>query len=184
MNVSRRSTLQFATALVLAPWVGHASDAVPAQDLFSTGSPDVDHRLGGGVRVGSLLVVADDGAGDAVSRFMVRMADANGVSQVHRMTAGGSDMLSLMRLPDGRRTGCLLLNSPEPTTDKEQLDMRRDPAARDAFLSRWFRRSRDVARESGGIMAIGVHATVTRHAGWVAIPDYLVSADRGVIGRT
>ena len=182
MLVSRRTALQMGAALAVVPWVGHVSAAAPAQEVFSTGSAKVDRALGGGVRAGSLIVVADAaGGGGGESGFLARMAHVNGVPDVHAMTAGTADMLSLMQRPDGQRTGCLLLNSPEPITDKELADVARDPKARDAFLSRWFRRSREVVRESGGIMAIRVRAEPTSNADWISIPDYVVTADERVI---
>lgn len=196
MQVSRRAALRMGAALAVVPWVGgvgHVSAAASAGEVFSTGSAKVDRALGGGVRAGSLIVVADaadaadaDLAGDARndtnSGLLARMAEVNGVSQVHSMNAAaGSDMLSLMRSPGGQRTGCLLVGAPEPSTDKEQADMQRDPGARDAFLSRWFKRAQEVARESGGIMAIRVRAAPAGNADWISIPDYVVTTDERVL---
>lgn len=180
-DISRRTALRLGAALAVVPWVTPVVAAPSAEERFSTGSAKVDAAIGGGVRAGSLVVVIDSGQSSNAS--LARMAQANGVSQIHSMNAAGgaADMLSLMRARDGRRTGCLLLNSPEPSTGKEQADMQRDPAARDAFLSRWFDRARHVVHESGGIMAIRVRAAISENAPWISIPDYVVTADERVI---
>ena len=153
--------------------------AGPAQKLFPTGCSDVDRALHGGMRTRTLMVVVGP-PGSGKSDFLRRMAEMNGVSQVHAMNAGNSDMFSLTQRPDGKHLGCLLLNGPEPTTDKEHADMTRDPGARTAFFSRWFKRARDVVLESGGIMVISVREKTRRDAEWMAIPDYVVSADEAV----
>ena len=182
MLISRRSALQMGASLAVAPWVGRVSAAASAQGLFSTGSAKVDLALGGGVRTGSLIVViaqSDNGGGE--NGFLARMARVNRVPYVHVMTAGTADILSLMQGPDGQRTGCLLLNSSEPITDRELDGAERDPKARDVFLSRWLKRSREVVRESGGIMAIRLRADPAVKADWISIPDYVVTADESVI---
>ena len=181
MLVSRRTALRIGSALTVAPWVGHVSAAARApQTLVPTGSRRLDAALGGGIRTGSLIVIVDL-AGGAKSSMLTRMAQANGVLEVHAMSSGSIDMLSLMQRADGLRMGCLVLSGPEPATTTEQADMQRHPKARDAFLTRWFKRAREVAHESGGIMAIGVQASADDTQDWMAIPAYAVSADERVI---
>jgi hypothetical protein len=167
-------------ALAAIPWIGEVSAANSPSSLFPTGSAKVDDALVGGLRAGTLLVVLGPD-GDGKSGFLLRMAEVNGVTQMHAMNSGNSDMLSLMQRPDGQRTGCLVLNGPEPATDKEHADMQRDPNARNTFLTRWFTRARDVVRESGGIMAIRVQAAPDMTTGWISIPDYVVCADERVL---
>ncbi|MEO6435987.1 MAG: hypothetical protein ABIP55_09525, partial [Tepidisphaeraceae bacterium] len=132
----------------------------------------------GGMRTGMLMVVIGPGGGGK-SEFMRRLAQANGVMDTHAMNSGGSDQFSLMRRrPDGQYVGCLLLNGPEPATDKERADMENAPGARNAFLTRWFKRTHEVLHESGGIFVISVRGTPLTDATWAKIPDYIVSADQ------
>lgn len=130
------------------------------------------------MRIGTFMVVLGDER-SGKSEFMQRLAQVNGVVDVHAMNSGSSDMFSLMRRPGGRYVGCLMLNGPEPMTDKERGDTERDPGARDAFLTRWFRRTHEVLRDSGGNFAISVRDKLRTDATWVAFADYVVSADRG-----
>jgi hypothetical protein len=44
-------------------------------------------------------------------------------------------MLSIMQRGDGQYIGSLMLNPVEPSTDRERVEMERDPRARDAFLT-------------------------------------------------
>ncbi len=56
--------------------------------------------------------------------------------------------------------------------------MQQDPVAREAFLIRWFRRSREVVKESGGlfvISAVGDSAALSTTA-WMSFPDYVICA--------
>ena len=95
------------------------------------------------------------------------------------MNAGGSDMLSIMERPDGTHIGSLMIDAAEPSTDKEKEDMERDPNVRDAFLTRWFRRTREVVQESGGLFVISAWGTSGGSSGsaWMNFPDYVIRAN-------
>lgn len=176
--LSRRSWLQIGAAIPLAALGDRASAAIPARSLLSTGWPDVDRALGGGLRTGTLTVVIGR-SGGGKSRFMQRLAQTSGISDSYTMRSGTSDMISLACRPDGQYVGCLLLDGPEPATDKEREAMHHDPSARDAFLARWFERTREVLRESGGIFVISVREAQRADASWTKIPDTIVLADGG-----
>lgn len=147
--------------------------------VYPTGCVQIDRALHGGIRDGSLLVVIGP-AGSGKTDFVLRMATANGIANVYPANRGTSDMLSIVRSRDGRCIGSAMSNGTEPSTDKEQADIRRDPAARDAFLTRWFRRTKEVLRESGGIFVLTVRDEIgptAASAGWRAYPDVAVQAE-------
>jgi hypothetical protein len=178
MITSRRSVLKMGVALSAVPLVG-GFDGKPAErKLFSTGHADLDRALGGGMAPGSFLaVVGPQGSGKTA--FLMRLAKANGIVDSHAMNLGPSDMLSIMERADGRHVGSLMLNAAEPSTDKEKQDMERDPSARDAFLTRWFRRTREVVQESGGLFVISAWGTsgVLASSAWMNHPDYVIRAN-------
>ena len=178
--ISRREALigggLLATAIPLPKAL--AANA-PAHDYFPTGWPQIDRAFGGGIRQGSLLVVIGP-RGSGKSDFLHRLARTNGIADAHAINRGGSDMLSIMKRHDGQHIGSIVLNGVEPSTDKERADMERDPQARDAFLTRWFRRSKEILRESGGIFALTISeplATSTTTPNWMTLPDYIVQAE-------
>ena len=85
-----------------------------------------------------------------------------------------------MRRHDGQYIGSVMLNGVEPSTDKERADMEHDPQARDAFLTRWFKRTKEVLGESGGIFALTVNGQVTTtppKPTWILFPDYVIQAE-------
>jgi len=178
MDYSRRNVLKMGVALSAVPLVG-GFDALPAgKKLFSTGLPDLDRSLGGGMPHGSFLAVIGP-RGSGKSALLLRVAKANGIVDSHAMNTGGTDMLSIVERADGKHVGSLMLNAEEPSTDKEKADMKSDPAARDAFLTRWFRRTGEVVRESGGLFVVsacGTSETIS-HPAWLNIPDYVIRAD-------
>jgi hypothetical protein len=177
MSISRREALLAGGALAAIPLIGNLPPGRPASNLFSTGWPEIDGALNGGMRHGSLLVVVGP-QHSGKTDFMLRLAKTNGIIDAHAINKGTSDMLSIMRRHDGQYIGSVMLNAMEPSTDKERADMERDPQARDAFLTRWFRRTKEVLGESGGIFALTVDGQVTTTAkpSWMSLPDYVVQA--------
>lgn len=177
MSTSRRDVLKQGFALAAVPLVGRIDPA--AKFPFTTGFPELDAALGGGIKAGSFVaVVGARGAGKTA--FLLRLAKANGVADAHPMSSGQSDMLSIMKRPDGTYVGSLMLDSAEPATDQEKQQMKDDPAARDAFLCRWFRRTQEVVRESGGLFVVSAPGTEnTSGAQWFAFPDYVIAAQGG-----
>jgi len=147
--------------------------------MFSTGSAELDHRLGGGLRAGSVLAVVGP-RGSGKTAFLLRLAKANGILDAYPMGTGTSDMLSIMQRQDGKYVGSLMLDAPEPSTDQEQANMARAAGSRDLFLGRWFKRSQDVISQSGGLFAISVCEPVedASQSDWAGIPDYVISVDR------
>ena len=167
-------------AIPLTTCVSDTSAADSTPSFFKTGCPQIDRALGGGLRHGTLLVVIGS-PGSGKSDFLIRLAKSNGIVDAHAMNRGASDMLSISRRPDGQYIGSIVLNCVEPTTEQDRLSGARDPTARDAFLSRWFKRSKDILRESGGIFALTVEAQLEggmpHLAAWTAHPDYIVQAE-------
>jgi hypothetical protein len=188
MTTSRRSVLKMGVALSAVPLIGGFDVSSLDRKVFPTGHADLDASLGGGLAHGSFLAVVGP-PGSGKSAFLLRLAKANGILDAHAMNAGGSDMLSIMERADGTHVGSLMLDAAEPSTDLEKRDMERNPAARDAFLTRWFRRTREVVRESGGLFVISAWGTSDHStgSGWIDIPDYLISAKESaytIIRRT
>jgi hypothetical protein len=165
-------------ALSAVSLVGGFDASPEGKSLFSTGVADLDRALGGGMAPGSFLAVIGP-AGSGKTAFLMRVAKANGIVDAHAMNAGSSDMLSIMQRPDGKHVGSLMLNAAEPSTDKEKADMERDPGARDAFLTRWFRRTWEVVQESGGLFVISAWGTCGDSASpaWMSHPDYVIGAN-------
>jgi hypothetical protein len=176
MEISRRNVLKMGVAMSAVPLVGPVHASPTGERVFLTGSPDLDRALGGGIRLGTLSAVIGP-RGSGKTDFLFRLAKANGVGDAYTMNVGGSDMLSIMEREDGQFIGSLIINGPEPATDKERADMERDPKLRSAFLNRWFTRTRDVLHDSGGIMIISVRESPADAAGepWLKIPDYVIS---------
>jgi hypothetical protein len=177
--ISRREAFIAAGALAAIPLLRKLPSGDPAQLHFPTGLAEIDSALGGGMRQGSLLVVIGP-RGSGKSDFLLRLAKTNGIADAHPINQGASDMLSIMQHHDGQHIGSIVLNGVEPSTDKERADMERDPQARDAFLTRWFRRSKEILRESGGIFALTISeplATGTTTLTWMTLPDYIIQAE-------
>src|SRR6266487_1496053 len=118
MLLTRRAVLHMGVALSAVPWLENAPAAERTPVLMPTGWPEIDKALGGGMRSGTFMVVLGD-EHSGKSEFMKRLAQVNGVADMHTMNSGSSDMFSLTRRPDGQYAGCLMLNSPEPMTEKE-----------------------------------------------------------------
>jgi hypothetical protein len=176
MAFSRRNVLKMGVALAAAPLAGDLGFTSKAEKFFSTGSPELDGELGGGMKSGSFLaVVGPRGCGK--TSFFLRLGKANGIVDSYSMRAGTSDMLSIMERQDGRFIGSLMLDAAEPSTDREKAGMQAGAAARDAFLARWFERTREVTHESGGLFAISVcqSAEIAVNAAWLKIPDYVIA---------
>ncbi len=177
--ISRREAFIAVGALAAIPLLRKLPTGDPAQVHFATGCAEIDRALDGGMRQGSLLVVIGP-RGSGKSDFLLRLAKANGIADAHAINQGGSDMLSIMKRHDGQHIGSIVLNGVEPSTDKEHADMERDPQARDAFLTRWFRRSKEILGESGGIFALTVSeplATSAATPNWMTLPDYIIQAE-------
>jgi PAXNEB protein len=178
-SFSRRNLLKMGAALAAVPLVGDLPATSTGEKRFSTGSPELDHSLGGGLRLGTFLAVAG-ARSSGKTAFFLRLAKANGILDAHPMSTGTSDMLSVMEREDGKYIGSLMLDCVEPSTDKEREAMDCDPAARDAFLSRWFQRTREVTHASGGIFAISVCQPIDASAApaWLGIPDYVITVNQ------
>ncbi len=179
MNLSRRQAFIAGGALAAIPLLRALPSDSATEIRFPTGLPDVDKALGGGMRQDSLLVVIGP-RGSGKSDFLLRLAKTNGIADAHAVNQGASDMLSIMQRHDGQHIGSIVLNGVEPSTDKERADMERDPQARDAFLTRWFRRSKEILRESGGIFALTVRESLVTGitaANWTNFPDYIIQAE-------
>jgi hypothetical protein len=176
--ISRRNVLKMGVALSAVPLVGGFDDKSIGKKFFSTGLADLDGSLGGGMLPGSFLAVVGP-RGSGKTAFLLRLAKANGIVDAHAMNTGASDMLSILERADGKHVGSLMLNAAEPSTDKEKQDMERDPKARDAFLTRWFRRTREVVQESGGLFVISAWVTpdFSSNSSWVSLPDYVIHAN-------
>ena len=177
--ISRREAFIAVGALAAIPLLRKVPSGDPAKIHFTTGLAEIDHALGGGIPERSLLVIIGP-RGSGKSDFLLRLAKANGIADAHAVNQGASDMLSIMKRHDGQHIGSIVLNGVEPSTDKERADMERDPQARDAFLTRWFRRSKEILRESGGIFALTVCeplATSTTTPNWMTLPDYIIQAE-------
>lgn len=178
VSFTRRDAMRAGVALAAVPLI----NALPTESsaiVFPTGWTEVDRALGGGMRHGSLLVVIGP-RGSGKTDFLYRLARTNGILDAHTVNQGTSDMLSIMQRHDGQHIGSIVLNGPEPSTDKECADMERDPHARDAFLTRWFRRTKEVLSESGGIFALTVSGQIAPdapNAGWMSLPDYIIQAE-------
>lgn len=170
-------------ALSAVPLVGGIDASPEGKKFFSTGLADLDKSLGGGMLPGSFLAVIGP-RGSGKTAFLLRLAKANGIVDAHPMNAGGSDMLSILERADGKHVGSLMLDAAEPSTDKEKQDMERDPNARDAFLTRWFRRTREVVQESGGLFVISACVTpdFSSNSSWVSLPDYVIHANNSTYG--
>lgn len=179
MSFSRRNVLKMGTALAAIPLMGDVPRRPSGDTMFSTGSQVLNYSLGGGLRVGTVLAVVGP-RGSGKTAFLLRLAKANGIMDAYPMSAGTSDMLSIMEREDGKHIGSLMLNAAEPSTDTERADMQHDPAARNAFLARWFKRTQEVTRESGGLFAISVCESLAGPArpAWLDIPDYIIAVDQ------
>jgi hypothetical protein len=178
VSFSRRDALKAGVAVAAVPLINALPAESPAS-LFPTGSADVDRALNGGMRHGTLLVVIGP-RGSGKTDFLYRLAKTNGILDAHVVNQGTSDMLSIMQRHDGQFIGSIVLNGHEPSTDKECADMECDPHARDAFLTRWFRRTKEVLSESGGIFALTVSGQIAANApnaGWMSLPDYIIQAE-------
>ncbi len=178
VSISRRNALKAGAALAAVPLIKALPAGSSTPILFSSGWPEVDRALHGGMRHGSLLVVIGP-RGSGKTDFLVRLAKTNGIVDGHAVNHGTSDMLSIMQRPDGQYIGSIALNGIEPSTDQESVYMESDINARDAFLTRWFRRTKEVLRESGGIFALTVNGPSEMNpanAGWMAFPDYVIQA--------
>jgi len=165
-------------ALAATPLVGQLNALAATGELrYSTGDTALDRELGGGMREGSFLAIVGPSK-SGKSAFLTRLAMANGIPDAHPMNVpGGSDQLSIMKRPDGKHIGSLMLDGHQPWTDKERDAMATDENARHAFLARWFQRTRDVVRESGGLYALSVsHAIQNGDADpeWMRVPDYVI----------
>ena len=179
MAFSRRNLLKMGAALAAVPLVGDAQIGANGGKVLSTGSPELDRSLGGGLRSGSVLAVVGP-RGSGKTALLLRLARANGIMDAYPIGAGTSDMLSIMEREDGKHVGSLMLDAAEPSTEKERAEMARDPGARDAFLTRWFQRTLEVMHESGGLFVISVCETVgsTGKRAWLDIPDYVITVDQ------
>jgi hypothetical protein len=177
MSISRRNVLKMGVALSAVPLVGGFDGKTAHGRLFLTGLPDIDRALGGGMVPGSFLaVIGPQGSGKTA--FLMRVAKANGIVDSHAMHTGTSDMLSIVERADGKHVGSLMLDAGEPSTDQEKQNMQQDPIARDAFLTRWFQRTREVVQESGGLFAISAWGTSgdSSSSQWMKQPDYVIRA--------
>ena len=179
MDTSRRDLLKMGVALSAVPLVGGFAEKPTVRTFFSTGLIGLDAELGGGMAKGSCLAVVGP-RGSGKTAFMLNLAKANGILDAHSMNQGTSDMLSIMHRTDGTEVGSLMLDAAEPSTDQEKQDMEKDPAARDAFLTRWFRRSREIVRESGGLFVISALGTTGDSSTplWMSATDYIILADQ------
>lgn len=182
MEVSRRDALKGGVALAAVPLARTLSGLSASELYFPTGQADIDRTLGGGMRLGTLLVVAGPRA-SGKSEFILRLGKANGIMDAHPMNQGTSDQLSIVQRPDRSFIGSLMLNAGEPSTDLERRamdsgDQAVADVARNAFLTRWLRRTKEVLQESGGIFALSVCEDVAPKAAanWFSIPDYLIKA--------
>ena len=177
MQFSRREALITGGALAAIPLIRALPAFHSAETIFPTGWKEIDHELNGGMRPGTLLVVIGP-RGSGKTDFLVHLAKTNGIVDGHAINRGSSDMLSIMQRGDGQYIGSIMMNGVEPSTDKERADMDRDPQARDAFLTRWFARTKAVLADSGGIFALTVNETFTPGAtpNWMSLPDYLIEA--------
>lgn len=170
MSLSRRNVLKMGAALAAAPLVGELAQGRITAGYFSTGSPELDKELGGGVRSGSVVAVAGP-RGSGKTAFFTRMAKANGIVDAYAMNTGTSDMLSIMARNDGSYIGSLMLDCVEPADPGAAATA----AARDAFLARWFTRTCEVVRDSGGLMAISVCHSIDGTPAWLNIPHCVIS---------
>jgi hypothetical protein len=183
MMTSRRSVLKMGVALSAVPLIGGLNSAPQGKKLFSTGIPDLDRDLGGGIHPGSFVAVIGPHRSGKTA-FLLRLAKANGIADPHAMNTGASDMLSIMERADGKYVGSLMLDAAEPATDQERRDMDQSPNARHAFLTRWFRRTWEVVQESGGLFAISAWGTSEdcATAPWMSFPDYVIRAQDSTYG--
>ena len=174
---SRRNLLKMGVALSAVPLIGVLGEKLLRAGHFSTGLSDMDHAIGGGVAPGSFVAIVGPRGGGKTA-FILNLARANGIVDAHTMNTGSSDMLSIMQRSDGSHVGSLLLDAAEPSSDQEKGDIDRDPGARDEFLTRWFKRSREVVRESGGLFVVSAWGTSSApaSASWMMFPDYIVHA--------
>lgn len=175
MPVSRRSLLKMGAALAAVPLLGQLPADAAGEKIFSTGSPELDRALAGGIRHGSVLAVLGP-RGSGKTAFLLKLAQANGIMDAYPIGTGTSDMLSIMEREDGSHVGSLMLDAAEPATTAERAAMAQDPAARDAFLTRWLQRTAEVTHESGGLFAISVCTSAAAGpSGWLAHPDYVIT---------
>lgn len=176
MSFSRRNVLKMGAALAAIPLLGDVPKGPSGDTIFSTGSQELNYSLGGGLRVGTVLAVVGT-RGSGKTAFLLRLAKANGIIDAYPMSAGTSDMLSIMEREDGKHIGSLMLNAAEPSTDTERANMQSDPAVRNAFLARWFKRTQEITRESGGLFAISVCESLAGSVkpAWLDIPDYVIT---------
>jgi hypothetical protein len=165
-------------ALSAIPLVGGFDAATSDKTFFTTGVPELDRAMGGGILPGSFLAVIGPRQ-SGKSAFLMHLAKANGIVDAHAMNTGPTDMLSILERTDGKHIGSLMLDAPEPSTDKEREEMEKNPDLRDAFLTRWFTRTREVVQESGGLFAVSAWGTAAAsiNSNWMKIPDYVIRAD-------
>jgi len=175
MPLSRRNLLKMGAALAAVPLLIELPADAAGEKIFPSGSPELDRALNGGIRHGSVLAVVGP-RGSGKTAFLLKLAQANGIMDAYPIGAGTSDMLSIMERQDGTFVGSLMLDAAEPATSTERAAMAHDPAARDAFLTRWLQRSCEVTHESGGLFAISICAPDTASpSAWLAHPDYVIS---------
>jgi hypothetical protein len=176
--LSRRELLKVGTGL-------SAMALMPRMDLlaattatsFSTGYPALDQALRGGLRPGTLTVVIGPRSSGKTA-FLYRLAKANGVMDATPISRGTCDMLSIME-HNGKPIGHLMSDIEEPWTDQERAAIALDSAAHDAFLFRWFQRTREVLQDSGGIFVFSILGTCDAlpTPNWTELPDYIVALD-------
>ncbi|GEM_PF-3787482 len=176
--ISRRALFKFGAGVSVAALMpGMEAAAAKGEERFSTGFPDLDAAIGGGLRGGTLTVVIGPEKSGKTA-FLYKLAKANGVMDASHMGKGRSDMLSIMR-QQGKAVGHLMSDSEEPATEVERLLMASNPSARNAFLHRWFKRTQEVLRESGGIFVFSVVGTydATPNPNWLEVPEYVIALD-------
>ena len=175
---SRRELLKVGTGLSIVALMPRidvlAGNTAP---LFSTGYAMLDQALHGGLRPGTLTVVIGP-RGSGKTAFLHRLAQANGVMDATLMGQGSSDMLSIMH-HNGKPVGHLMSDAAEPWTDQERAAIAQDSAAHHAFFHRWFKRTREVLQNSGGIFVFSILGTcdTVPTPNWTEIPDYIIALD-------
>ena len=186
MPVSRRNLLKMGAALAAVPVLGEVRADAAGVRRYSAGTLELDLALGGGLRQGTVLAVVGP-RGSGKTAFLLKLAQANGIMDAYPMGTGTSDMLSIMEREDGKHVGSLMLDATEPATEKERAEMAQNAAARDAFLTRWLTRTREVTHASGGLFAISICAAPDQNdtSHWLGIPDcvLVVNADAVRIAR-
>jgi len=176
--LSRRQWLKVGTSLSVMALLPR-TDVLAAQTAqrYSTGYPALDVALDGGLRPGTLTAVIGP-RGSGKTAFLYRLAKANGVMDATPGGMGSSDMLSIMH-QRGQPVGHLLSDAAEPWSAQEREAIGKDPAARHAFLHRWFTRSHEVLHDSGGIFVFSIPGMCAAipNPDWTEIPDYVITLD-------